>query len=311
MKQTTAAGLAAALAAICTLTISGCASTPAPAPARPAPAATPALSGMFQRDLPIEAYEFTWLQSAQEDYLEQHLRQLCMKRFGFDYLPELSTAMIPLGTRIAQEIESRRYGVSDPDAVRTYGYRLPAWTEGTAPPLTFADLPTAERSVLLGTATTYHGQPVPENGCLAQAAHDLQDSGISTVTQQSGGRDPSELAAQIRSADFQRTQSDPRVLAVSARWSACMRTYGYSYSTPFAAAGDPRWPQNGPVSAAEITAAEHDLACKQQVNLLGVEFAIESDYENVDIASHSQAMSAVKTQVESEAAALQHAMADA
>jgi hypothetical protein len=301
------AGVTVTAGVICAALISGCASSHSAQPV--AAVATPTLSSVLEARLPIAAYELTASQSAEENYLQQQLRQSCMREFGFDLLPGLSTKVISQGIRVTQEVESRRYGVTNPVDARTYGYHLPTWIVGSAPPATVASLPPAERSVFIGTAKTYRGRPIPTGGCFTQAADELAQAGIGAATQSSGGSDPSALVGQIRRTDFERAQSDPRVLAVFARWSACMRSNGYSYRTPFDANGDRRWSTSAPPGALEIQIAEHDVSCKLLVNLLGVEFAVESDYENADIATNAAAMAAVKTEVADEAASIARTMA--
>ena len=300
----------AAAGVACAAAISGCAAGTTVATDSPRPATTALLAHFTQTDLPISAYELAAPQAGQEEYLTKRLQQLCMARFAFNYLPGLSASEVSRDARTIQEIESRRYGVSDPQAVRTYGYEMPAWTMGSTSPVTLGSLPESVRSVLLGTAASYHGRSVPAGGCVAEAQQELAQIGISATVQQSGGQDVSDVAAEIRSDGFQRAQSDPRVLKAFTRWSACMSAHGYSYATPTDAGADPRWPSSGPADAAEIQTAEQDLACKQQVNLIGVEVAVESDYENAAIAQNAQAMQQAKADVASATAAFGRAMAE-
>ncbi len=89
-----------------------------------------------------------------------------------------------------------------------------------------------------------------------------------------------------------------------AKWSACMRAFGYDYATPFAAGADKRWAATAAASPIEIQTAERDISCKLQTNLLGVEYAVQSAYEEVAIAHDAQSLDAVRDQVGREAAAL-------
>ena len=185
---------------------------------------------------------------------------------------------------------------------------MPAWTAGSAsarsgPP------PPAELSVLNGTVQAYRGQPVPAGGCLGQAAAELSRAGIGSAAQQSGGHWPGSLASGLEHAAFDRAQSDARVRAVFAKWSACMRAHGYAYRTPFDAGSDPRWLARTAPSRAKILTAQRDLGCKLPVNLIGVEFAVISDYENLGMAQDPGAITAASTAVRSEAAAIKRAMA--
>jgi hypothetical protein len=234
------------------------------------------------------------------------VRDDCMRDFGFDYLPNLSTASITQTVRIAQEFNSRWFGISDQTAARTYGYHLPSWVDGTATPQAIKKKPDAETDVFDGSARTYHNRPVPRDGCVGQAAEQLAEAGIGTNTQRSNG-DPSTLIGEIQHGDLNRAQSDPRVLAVFAAWAACMDSYGYHYDSPFTAAADRRW-AGATASSLEIRTAEDDITCKLRVNLLGVEYAVVSDYQNADIAKNAQALEPVKTQIAQETEALRHLM---
>lgn len=287
--------------------ITGCAGRP---PAHPAPKATAVLSGVSQGRLPIDSYELSHQQAAQILYLTQRLRQLCMRDFGFDFLPKLSTASIAQTVRIAQEFDSRWYGISDETSARTYGYHLPTWVYGTAAPQTVANLPTAERGVFNGSASTYKGRPIPRDGCIAAAAEQLAQAGIDADAQRSGGTDPSTLVGNIQRNDFNRAQSDPRVLAVFAKWSACMDSHGHHYDSPFAVLAGPHWAMTDTTpSASEIQTAEDDIACKLRVNLLGIEYTVTAGYQDADIAKNAQAMAAAKTQVAQQSDALRQLMA--
>lgn len=292
--------------------ITGCAAgrtAPSAPPVRGAPAATatavptPTPSTVAQTRLPILDYELTATQAAEVQYLSQRAIQTCMRGFGIDYLPGLSTASIARSARAAQEFDSRWYGVSDLTAVRTDGYHLPAWAHNTAGLALLSKLPTVERKVLEGTAKSYAGRPVPDGGCLGRSAEQLAASGVGTASRKPAGADSGALVAEVQAEAFQHAQADPRVLSVFAAWSVCMRTYGYHYDSPFNAAADPRWRSAAP-GTAEVTAAEHDISCKARVNLLGVEFAVVSDYQNVGIAKNSAAMAAARAEVSRETAGL-------
>jgi hypothetical protein len=287
--------------------ITGC--TPGRSAVPPRPVATPMLSSVSQAQLPIASYELTEQQMAQVQYLSQRLRQRCMRDFGFDFLPELSTASIAQTVRIAQEFDSRWYGVSDETAARTYGYHMPTWVNGTAAPKLIAKLPTAERGVFEGSASTYDNRAIPRGGCVGAAAEQLAQAGIGADTQRSDGSDPGTLVGNIRRNDFNRAQSDPRVLAVFAKWSACMDSHGYHYNSPFTAVADPRWATTVTTpSALEIQTAEADIACKLRVNLLGIEYTVIADHQNADIAKNAQILATAKTQITQQSEALQHLM---
>jgi hypothetical protein len=307
-----------ALSLGCVLAGTGCASGDSTAVAvRPAatpsavrmPSATPTPSSVLQYQLPLAAYQLTPRQNAELEYLTQRMEQACLGKLGFSFLPGLSDKAITQAVRITDEFESRLYGVSDPVAARTYGYHLPTWVQGPGKPISTAQLGPAEAAALTGKGPAPAGQGVPQGGCAGQTQRELQHAGIGGLAQQSGGSNPSALAASAQLASFEHAQSSPPVRAVFARWSACMRSYGDRYSTPFNAAGDPRWTRRATPSPLEIRTTEHDISCKRRVNVLGVEFAAVSRYQDQAITAHAAAFAQAKKIIIGEALGLRRLMA--
>jgi hypothetical protein len=273
------------------------------------PSGTPTPSSVLQYPLPLAAYQLTPLQNAALEYLAQRLEQLCLGKLGFSFLPGLSEKAIAQGVRITDEFETRLYGVSDPAAARTYGYDLPSWVRGPGKPESAAELGAAEWAALTGDRPAQAGRALPRGGCSGQAERELQQAGINAPAQQSGGSDPSTLASSAQLASFERAQSSPPVRAVFARWSACMRGYEDHYPTPFAAAADPRWTRSATASRLEIQTAEHDIGCKLRGNVLGVEFAVVSRYQDQAITARAAAFAQAKKIIASEARGLRRLMA--
>jgi hypothetical protein len=269
---------------------------------------TPTLSSTAALRLPIASYELSDTQSAQVDYLGQLYTQECMRGFGFAYLPSLSVSSIAESVRVTAELNSRRYGVSDPVTAAAEGYHVPSWAANGAAPIPFPSQGSPEYKVLAGQAAgSYKGRAVPSGGCIGQASARLAAAGVDPGAQAAGGPDQSDLLQRIANQGFIGAQADPRVRAVDTRWAACMHAAGYNYATPFQAAQ--HWNLNGPVSTAEIQTARRDIACKKQVNLIGVEFAVESDYENAQIARNARALANVKAEIATDAAGLRRLMA--
>jgi hypothetical protein len=262
----------------------------------PAPVPVPTPTSFAQLQLPINAYALTDTQSADAQYIGQRMIHVCMARFGFNYPSPGETG--PGAAQLAEALQiggSRLWGVSDPVAAREYGYTLPSTGPVTPPPNKKNLLPSAELAVLNGptSASSQDGQQIPVGGCIGQTQREQAAAGISYQG--------SALVAEIAAKSFVKTLSDPRTLAVFAKWSACMRSSGYNYSTPLKAVADPRWNLNAPPTQAEIQTAETDVACKFKTNLLGVTFAVQSDYENGLIEQNAQALAQVKAAVDAEA----------
>jgi hypothetical protein len=276
-------------------------STPAPARNQHR-ASAPAGPGA----LPLTAYELTPTQDAQVKYLSQRLTQICMQGFGFDYDSSLSTTSVAESVRVDGEFRTREFGVSDPAAVAEYGYHLPPWTAGSVAPTLVADLPSAQLAVLNGTVPTYgpDHKAVPRGGCHTSASVQLAQRGIDP-----SGTDAAAAVGQIEADTFDQAQKDPRVLAVFGAWSACMRAAGYTFATPFTAAGDPRWAAST-ASAAEIATAQRDLACKTQVGVAGIETAVWTEDQDAAIGRDTATLAPARSQVLAQASALQAAMAE-
>ena len=196
--------------------LSGCgtdaSAVPAAKPSLPAayPTST-AFTGVLQMKFPDDAYEQGASQTAEIEYLNLRLTQHCMDEYGFNYLPTLSTAMIAQSTKVNDEAQTRRYGISDPVAAAVYGYHLPSWVNGSASGETISQLPAAERAVLQGQGTkTYDGRAVPSGGCQGQTAGQLSAAGLAgTDLQQNDGSDPAgSLPHQIELDAFQAAQHD-------------------------------------------------------------------------------------------------------
>jgi len=307
---------AAAAGVVGTMLIAGCAggsaaqsaaSLASPAPTNaPVPAPVPVVSDVLRQSLPIASYQLTPAQLGEEQYLTQRLTQACMSGYGIDYLPTLSEQLVTQNVDIAEEFDSRWYGVSDSSAVQSYGYHLPTWTQGMTAP---AKLPAVGGDVLTGAVTSYDHKTVPAGGCLSEVSKELSQAGLDTQTQESGGSGPGTLIGDIQSSAFQSAQSDPRVTAVFGTWSACMSSHGYHYSTPFTAAADPRWSAAAKAGPVELATAEQDLRCKQQVNLLGVEFTVVSAYQNAGLTHDAHSLAGVRTELATQAAAISRLMA--
>jgi hypothetical protein len=169
VKRLGGTAILAAMSLGCVLAGAGCASGGgAAAPtavskssAAPMPLGTPTPSSVLQYQLPLAAYQLTPLQNAEEDYLAPRLEQLCLGKLGFSFLPGLSKKVITQSVRITDEFETRLYGVSDPVAVRTYGYHLPSWVQGSGIPESAAELGAAEWAALTGKGTPPAGRAVP------------------------------------------------------------------------------------------------------------------------------------------------------
>ena len=232
-------------------------------------------------DLPLNTYSgVSGLQQTVLAEASTLLTQKCMTARGFVYSAQAAPAQ---EQSLLQDAEFG-FGVTSQAAAASYGYGQPA---SSGPPPTspapskagpaflggfasFGDLAKQPRAwvvALLGFAPGARIGRQHEAGCLMQASAELYGTG------RSGLSDPVPSIA-LQASSW--TQSDPRVRAVDALWSQCMRRRGYSYRTPQAAA-TAHWPQRP--TPAETATAVADVACKQQVNLTNTWLTVEAAYQ--------------------------------
>jgi hypothetical protein len=209
------------------------------------------------------------------------LTQKCMAARGFVYTSQTTPSQ---EQALLQGIE---YGFNGPfgranwltislSDASTYGYGQPA--AASSPPQigvflggfsSFNDLKqhAALAVALLGFAPGVSIGPVREPGCLNIANNEIYRPGSSQLG------DPVPAIAEQASMW---TQTDPRVVAVTAAWSRCMARRGYRYASPQQAAGH-NWPKNP--TAAETATAVADVTCKQRVNLANTWLTVEAAYQ--------------------------------
>jgi hypothetical protein len=192
------------------------------------------------------------------------------------------------------------YGVTDPEAVKVYGYQL-------APPVGVTPAQLAEearrekkRKALMTDALTkaYTGR----SGKTAAASHTggCRGKALKQLGLPQGGEALTavDLAQQ---QSFQRTEADSRARAANAKWSACMKKAGYRYANPHVAAADPAWWTKGADPAApnragarEIATAVADVRCKRQVDYVTVWQSVETTYQHKIIAANRKELDAVR-----------------
>ncbi len=243
--------------------------------------------------LPVDAYRPSPDQLAVIERAVATLTNDCMHRYGFgDVMPTTRPA--------GPSSLTRRYGVTDPEVAQRYGYHVApdeAIGSGTKPaagrPLSPEELlalsgdPSGRpRGVHSGQET--HGA-FPAGGCLGEATgriHEGELFGAGTT-----------LADQIASTGFEQASVDARVVAVSGRWSACMKQGGYGFADPFEPAAGTDLQSAAP-SAVEIRTAMADVACKKATNLVGVFYGVEVAYEQVAIQRNIQQLNQLKAEID-------------
>ncbi|MGK5734187.1 hypothetical protein [Streptomyces sp. URMC 124] len=250
--------------------------------------------------LPIDAYLLTNDQADRLDAARRTLVARCMNRFAVAYRPPDPATPFRPGTRTQY-----RYGVTDPAAAARYGFAPPGSPRTPPPPPAAPPSLSAEATVALtgtddpgvkpGSAAAKGGQRVnghvvPPGGCLGEARAALRSDNA-----EAGGDAP--VADRINSESFERSQRDPRVVGVFARWAQCMTSRGFpSYADPLKASGDAAWRTPEP-SAQERETAAADARCKKEHNVVGVWFAVDAAYQRREIERNGKELAAVKAEL--------------
>lgn len=305
-------GGAIVLAVFVSFWVAGCSAAPAPttkAPAdvdslipvsAPSLSAVPILESVAGLTLPTEAYRPTANQRNTIAKAVSAKLAECMSQFGFVWA--LGAADLPAPNQV-----DRLYGVADLAIAEQFGYHLPSTDNGRPNvPRPNPSLSPTQLLVLTGSTSgiapagsakspgSYRGKPIPAGGCSAQAHRDVLDA---------DDIDPTRLADTITVGMWEKSKADPRVTAVVAEWSACMKESGYAYASPLDAGGDhPEWRKAPTPGQAEVRAAVADVKCKQSTNLIGIWFTLESGYEQEAIQLHLDALNRIRQQWQTAAA---------
>nr|BFD87433.1 hypothetical protein StreXyl84_68340 [Streptomyces sp. Xyl84] len=266
--------------------------------------------------LPIERYMLTPAQTARYDWVAASLVRECMREFGFTYPVSHAPAT---GVRALQySVMFRRYGVTDPDAARTWGYHVPrdeppsTATAGRAqakPPALSAQARTVLSGVDVTTGrriTEYLGRRIPVNGCYGAPDRALGMRSSASDGLQGPGTGAGGVVSRIKAESFVASSRDPRVTAVFRRWQQCMERNGYRVpADPLSASARLPALDLPEPDHAELAQARTDVACKQQTNLVGVWFAVESAYQEAAITRERDGLTRVARDRDRELAAVQ------
>jgi hypothetical protein len=268
------------------------AGTPAAPPSAPpvkGAAADIADPGLTQgMALPLEAYMESYPEQSAIVRAQLKLVKGCMAKFGFDYAPPAPTT--PLSNDDANM--NRRYGLSDLDEAAQYGYHLPNYAEPQAIP---PQPSSAEELVLIGHSVTdrsatpapasYHGIPVPANGCIGSSSARL------------GAPLNTALPDQLDSESLSKSQAEPVVQTALHAWSGCMKSKGYTVDTPFNAASLAPSSNGSSPTSQEIQVAEADVACKQQTGLIRTWFTAETAVQDHQVEQNQLALDQLRQQI--------------
>ncbi|MDG5807770.1 hypothetical protein P9869_34990 [Streptomyces ossamyceticus] len=136
-----------------------------------------------------------------------------------------------------------------------------------------------------------NGKRVPSHGCVGSA-----------VMQLTGSRDgqigDADISTDLKFETLIKARNDPRTLRVFSLWSDCMREIGYSYGGPLDASSDPRWTESEKPTKEEIEIAVADQKCRKRHNVVGIWFAVDSEYQERAVTDNRAALSEAKKQLD-------------
>ncbi|MEU3775405.1 hypothetical protein AB0F11_19720 [Streptomyces sp. NPDC032472] len=261
--------------------------------------------------LPMDAYTDTEAESARMGRVQEGLVARCMARYGFTY-EGVSTAA-PTGGGAPEDRHRYLFGLADPEYAAAHGYDKTAGAGRPAKP--------APPQLSDSAYTVLHGE-VPGGGQGAKAPDAKSeeeaagvDSGIEVggMKVPAGGcgregyrklyaptKDSVDLlfAFGLASEAHERAKGDSRVVEVLAKWSACMGSSGYGgIPTPYELVG--KLGLDGDLAGPKaVAAAKADVACKREVNLVGIWAAVEKAYQDRLVEQHAETLALYQRQRE-------------
>ncbi|WP_066949010.1 hypothetical protein [Streptomyces lushanensis] len=294
------------IASVASLLVTGCSVDHAAPDGPPSSGAQPkgsALRPSVNLRLPVEEYLFSDSEIKAVLQAQRTLVQQCMRRFGVSH--DFGSPGPSTGPR---SLMDRRYGVTDEQMARSYGYHL-GDRDPRAHPVTQSSPPTGKAYTVLTGKTesatdketpalassdvpSVNGMRVSADGCVGEATKKIAGSG------HVGSGD---LAQDLNGQSFNITKANPDVTRAFRSWSRCMKDKGFSYPDPFAAMADNRFQGKEPVPA-EIQVATADVGCKGQVDLVDVWFTAETSLQRSLIKKNKSALDAAIKNKESQLA---------
>ncbi|MFE4874869.1 hypothetical protein [Streptomyces sp. NPDC056682] len=219
--------------------------------------------------LPIEEYTPTKSQSLLVSTSRDQLMKNCMTAAGF---PQWAPAP-DLPTVGGKTLTDWRYGIHDPAQAATRGYHPDAEAQKAY-----------DKAMMAGAVDKSHADK-------GQVRHCVEAAGTQVPTVQS-----SETVETITGDSYKEAAKDPKVVAVFAQWSSCMKAKGYSYREPLDTVDDSRFHDPNEVSGLEIATAKADLECRSHNPVARVWFDAESALQTKAIKSHQRELDALKAE---------------
>lgn len=262
--------------------------------AEPALGRIPVVTDTHELVLPLDAYHYSESEYLKVQSAAWRLVGDCVERFGGDYTVPEALVVADVGSPFLFGNE-RRYGLFDAKSAASHGYKVPperlqSGGEGEWSP-SDDELVLVRGSSGSSRPTDANGQLLPIDGCSGEADRILLE-GAPDLPVDFGF--PNTLANE----SHERSEADSRLREVIDQWSECMRRSGYDYSSIWEP-NNQDWPT--PVGEAEIAVATADVTCKEEVNLLGVWFAVETAYQRGAIQQNVVELNILRSKISTEA----------
>ncbi|MFF4449261.1 hypothetical protein [Streptomyces sp. NPDC001502] len=259
--------------------------------------------------LPMDAYTDTGAERIRMGQVQQALVSRCMARYGFTYEGVRSAEAAGAG---AEDRHEYLFGLADPAYAAAHGYDKSAGEGSPAkpapPPLSDSayvvmngeqpgaqggkapDANTEEEAALVDSGLTAAGQKVPAGGCGREGYRKLY----------APTKDSVDLLFTfgLASEAHDRSGQDSRVLDALKKWSSCMDKSGYAgIESPYDVV-EKLGLQDDKGGPKAVTAAKADVACKREVNLVGIWGAVEKAYQERLVEEHAETLALYKKQRE-------------
>ncbi|MFD7262647.1 hypothetical protein [Streptomyces sp. NPDC059874] len=301
--------LSAAATAMAACLLAGCSSGGGGAEGEPALGPVANNPDTASLSFPMDAYTDSEADIRRMELVQDRITSVCMARYGFQYVGSAgSLERQPSGT--AEDRHRYRYGIADPAYAARYGYDKRAGAGPRAKPAppelsdsalvvlkglnpgegvgSRPDAASDEEAAQTDSGLSVGGKPVPPGGCGREGYRKLY----------APAKDSVDLlfAFGLSAEALDRAKNDSRVRDAVAKWSACMADAGYSgIETPYDVVeklgltedkGGPR----------AVAVAVKDVACKREVNLVGVSAAVETAYQDRLMEEHAETLALYKKQ---------------
>ncbi|WP_405439147.1 hypothetical protein OG373_17415 [Streptomyces avidinii] len=259
--------------------------------------------------LPMDAYTDTEAERIRMGQVQQNLVSRCMARYGFTY--EGVRSAEPPGAG-AEDRHRYLFGLADPQFAAAHGYDKTSG-EGTPAKPQAPQLSDSAYVVMTGEQPGTQGGRIPDANTEEEAA--AVDSGLTAAGQKvpAGGcgregyrklyaptRDSVDLlfTFELASEAHARSRQDSRVVDALEKWSSCMDKSGYTgIESPYDVV-EKLGLENDKGGPKAVTAAKADVACKREVNLVGIWGAVEKAYQERLVEEHAETLALYKRQRE-------------